>query len=601
MPVASDLFLFDEFRLDRRNGGLFRLDAAGNSVAVPIGSRALDVLTVLVGRAGELVSKDDIMSAVWPDVAIEEKNLTVQISALRRVLDAGRNGGSCIQTEAGRGYRFVAPVVLPEEAGRSFEPQVPDAGVGSGVSAPMPEKPARPPARFSVRLQWVAVPLALVTVAAGFLVAAASPSWWTHPQEAAAKTTPQIRPRPEAHSLQDRRMSVIVLPFENSSGDPAQDSVAAAITRDVTDGLAEDNDTPTIPAPTAAAYRGKPVDLKAIGRDHDVHFAILGNARREAGRLIVVATVFGTIDVGQVWAKRFDLPDNPEDWKTIIREIAANYYQAALNSETARTSREHPDDLDKRDLMFTVYSTPLSQVSNANITRQLDLIERALALDPDYVPALRERARKLAQMVTLGFSSDRDRDLAIAEASVERALVLRPDDFWTLREKAVVLFAQRNYNESAALLRRLIQRKPQAHRYVLLAYILTIQGHYQEALENFTTARRLAAGNETINSLDAGVAIGLLVNDRYAEAIEQARLALSEFPPDSGRDGEHPWLVLVAAETATGQEAQARADLKRFLATPRNLRSMTELQKIPLYGSNAKLLDLLRLAGMPVE
>lgn len=74
MPVANDLFLFGGFRLDRRNGGLFRQDDTGASIAVPIGSRALDVLTVLVGRPGELVSKDAIMNAVWPDVVIEEKN-----------------------------------------------------------------------------------------------------------------------------------------------------------------------------------------------------------------------------------------------------------------------------------------------------------------------------------------------------------------------------------------------------------------------------------------------------------------------------------------------------------------------------------------------
>ena len=122
MPVANDLFLFGGFRLDRRNGGLFRKDAAGGSVAVAVGSRALDVLTVLVGHPGELVSKDAIMNAVWPDVVIEEKNLTVQISALRRVLDDGRKDGSCIQTEAGRGYRFVAAVARPDEDGGTIVP-----------------------------------------------------------------------------------------------------------------------------------------------------------------------------------------------------------------------------------------------------------------------------------------------------------------------------------------------------------------------------------------------------------------------------------------------------------------------------------------------
>jgi adenylate cyclase len=439
------------------------------------------------------------------------------------------------------------------------------------------------------------------TGAGGLLVGAAGTAWWLSHHETAARIASQGRPRPAAYSPQDRRISVIVLPFENSSGDPAQDPIAAGITRDVTDVIAAYTDSPTVPAPTAATYRGKAIDLKAIGREHDVHFAIIGNARREAGHLIVAANVYGTADGGQVWAKRFDLPDNPDEWKIFVRDIGNNYFQAAVDSESARALREHPDDLDKRDLILAVSTTSMSQVSEANLLAQLALIERALALDPDYVAALRERARKLAQMVSNGFSSDPDRDLAIAAKSVERALVISPNDYMTLREKAVVLTAQRNYNEAAALLRRLIERLPQAFRHLQLANILMIQGHYSDALENFITARRMAVGSDAINTLDAGVAFGFLGNDRFSEAIEQARLAITEFPPVSGRDGEHAWLILIAAESSGGHEEEARADLNRFLATPRKLRSMTELEKLPLYASNSKLLEGLRRAGMPVE
>ena len=68
------------------------------------------MLGLLVERQGELISKDEIMQAVWPQTVVEENNLTVQISALRRILDRDRVDGSCIQTVPGRGYRFVAPV-----------------------------------------------------------------------------------------------------------------------------------------------------------------------------------------------------------------------------------------------------------------------------------------------------------------------------------------------------------------------------------------------------------------------------------------------------------------------------------------------------------
>jgi adenylate cyclase len=109
MLGPADTLHFESFRLDRT--GLFRLDQAGITTPVLLGSRALDLLGLLAGRCGELISKDEIMQAVWPRTVVEENNLTVQISALRRILDAGRpQGSSCIQNVPGRGYRFVAAV-----------------------------------------------------------------------------------------------------------------------------------------------------------------------------------------------------------------------------------------------------------------------------------------------------------------------------------------------------------------------------------------------------------------------------------------------------------------------------------------------------------
>ena len=76
-----------------------------------LGSRAFDILVVLVERAGELVSKNELRSLVWPGTFVEDGNLKVQVSALRRTLRDGEDGSRYITTVAGRGYRFVAPVV----------------------------------------------------------------------------------------------------------------------------------------------------------------------------------------------------------------------------------------------------------------------------------------------------------------------------------------------------------------------------------------------------------------------------------------------------------------------------------------------------------
>jgi pentatricopeptide repeat protein len=135
-PSAGDTCLFGEFRLDRRIGVLFRRDERGVFAPLVMGSRALEILGVLVERPGELVPRAEIISAVWPETAVEDSNLGVQIAALRRVLDAGRTEGSCIQTIRGRGYRFTAPVTrltaLPTGA----------AAVLAGSAPFLPDKPS---------------------------------------------------------------------------------------------------------------------------------------------------------------------------------------------------------------------------------------------------------------------------------------------------------------------------------------------------------------------------------------------------------------------------------------------------------------------------
>ncbi len=132
--AAGDVFLFDGFRLDRRGGGLFRRDERGDFVPIAIGSRALDVLGVLVERPGDLVSRDAIIAAVWPATVVEDANLNMQIAALRRVLDEGRAEGSCIQTVPGRGYRFVAPVTRSDPTPPYSPPHLPAMGAAGQLS-----------------------------------------------------------------------------------------------------------------------------------------------------------------------------------------------------------------------------------------------------------------------------------------------------------------------------------------------------------------------------------------------------------------------------------------------------------------------------------
>jgi DNA-binding winged helix-turn-helix (wHTH) protein len=100
--------------------GPFRLDTQAHlllrdSAPVALGRRAIALLRTLVERPGTLVSKDELLEAAWPGRAVEESNLPVQIAALRRVLGEVPGGDRWIETMAGRGYRFIGPVLTEAE------------------------------------------------------------------------------------------------------------------------------------------------------------------------------------------------------------------------------------------------------------------------------------------------------------------------------------------------------------------------------------------------------------------------------------------------------------------------------------------------------
>src|ERR1700730_10720110 len=88
---------------------------------VRLGTRAFDILTGLVERAGEVVGKDELMARAWPQTFVEEANLKIQVSALRRALGDGQGGNRYIVTVVGQGYNFVAPVRI-DEPSRTLPP-----------------------------------------------------------------------------------------------------------------------------------------------------------------------------------------------------------------------------------------------------------------------------------------------------------------------------------------------------------------------------------------------------------------------------------------------------------------------------------------------
>src|SRR6516165_6954088 len=228
---SLDRFIFEDLRFDRAGGCLFRTDGSGAAEPVALGSRALALLALLVERQGQLVSKDEIFATVWPGTVVEEGNLTVQISALRRILDRGRAQGSCIQTIPGRGYRFVPSVTRAEALIAASISATGNGGGGPIAAKAQPEPPSAvcssTDGSATVTAPTASLPrgrtVMAVIVGALCLVAVAAAVNW----RSLAPWEVRSAPRP----------SIIVLPFADLSGDADGRHLVDAVTSDLTTDL----------------------------------------------------------------------------------------------------------------------------------------------------------------------------------------------------------------------------------------------------------------------------------------------------------------------------------------------------------------------------
>lgn len=135
---SAETFVFGEFRLLAH-----RRELLLRGVPAQLGSRAFDHLLALVRRHGQLATKDELMAEVWPDTVVEDNNLKVQISEIRKVLREEPRCESWLLTVPGRGYRFVAPVEreVPTDASDD-EASVAQGGVEPAVPLALPDKPS---------------------------------------------------------------------------------------------------------------------------------------------------------------------------------------------------------------------------------------------------------------------------------------------------------------------------------------------------------------------------------------------------------------------------------------------------------------------------
>jgi TolB-like protein/DNA-binding winged helix-turn-helix (wHTH) protein/Flp pilus assembly protein TadD len=465
-PGRSDVFLFEDFRLDRH--GLFRRDERDVFVVAKIGSRALDVLRMLVEQAGELVSKEEIVAAVWPGTVVEDSNLTVQISALRRVLDHGPAPESCIQTVTGRGYRFVAPVMhqegadpthLPNGANSVGNTSIASEGSGGGRS----------------RRLWH---FGLVGVAALAVIASVAVLGWHH------LWFPGAGPP---------RLSIVVLPFANSN-DAEQEYFADAVTDDLTTDLSRIADSFVIARTTAFTYKGKAADVKQIGRDLGVRYVLEGSVRRLGDQVQVNVQVLDGQSGAHIWADRFDTDrrDLAEAQNEITARLAKTLNVELIRDVGRRIEQEHTANLDASELVMRARALLIQPYSKSLHRQALDLLERALALNPTSIDAKILTANILVGDIADGFSSSVEQDQERAEPLIHEALDRDPNRSWAHAVLGLLRRVQGRWAEAQTEFETAIERD-QNYAWAIrqLGQIVLIQGKPEAAIPYIERAIRL--------------------------------------------------------------------------------------------------------------
>ena len=596
--APAGMLLFEGFRLDRCRGCLLKQDEDGAWRSVALGSRALDVLAILADRQGALLSKDEIMAAAWPGTVVEDNNLAVQISALRRVLDRDRTEGSCIQTVPGRGYRFVAqvvrtnspapPVALPPSGNGVDEHIAADEQLQGrpGVSARPDESPAQASRRRPRGGMIAGVIGALLFVAAGL-------AGW-HLRSSGSDET---RPAP--------RLSVVVLPFADLSVARDQQYFADGVTEDLTTDLSRMAGTLVISADTALTYRNTPVDAKQIGRELGVRYVVEGSLERSGNRVRVNAQLIDAETDTHLWAERFDreITDLFELQSEITGRIAFTLNLELVAAEANRPV-EHPDALDYifRGREFFFGRPPTRE----NLQNAISLYEQALRLDPRSVEAKTFLAGALVNGVNFGFTPSPAVDLARAEKLIDEALAGGTRIPWAHYVKGTVLRNKARWDdavpefEAALALNRNMTGPLQG-----LGWCKLFSGSLDEVIPLAEKAIR-------IGPRDPGIGFRYLMIGEVHQMQARPDEAIVWFEKARGTIAAVPglWAHLASAHALRGDVADAAAELAeaRRLSPDDRYSSIARLRAAGVSGVpkmralfEATYFAGLRKAGMPEQ
>jgi adenylate cyclase len=410
-------------------------------------------------------------------------------------------------------------------------------------------------------------------------------------------------------------LSIVVLPFANLSGDPAQEYLVDALTDELTTSLARIPGNFVIARNTAMTFKGKPVDAKAIGKDLGVRYVLEGSVQPSGNQMRVNAQLIDAESGAHLWAEQFDTAraDLLQMQDEIVMHLARSMQLQLTEAEGTRLKRTPAANPNAEDLALQCVA---GLRKGGYIGKEADaaygLCEQALAIDPDNNLAAGFLNIKTWLPAALGLSADPKADFKRADEVVSRMLARDPNDHYALGSKGHILQNQAHYDEAIAEHERSLALDPsEADVVVGLAFDYLLLGQFEKSLELFDKTIRMSPLDPALFIWYGGKSSAYFGLKQYDQAIDWARRSIAINP--NFNPGAHA--SLIAALALNGREAEAREALQRYLALPSSAQLKTiaawrayyearvdEHHKHPgVLDSHDRAIEGLRKAGMSEE
>jgi TolB-like protein/Flp pilus assembly protein TadD len=440
----------------------------------------------------------------------------------------------------------------------------------------------------------------IAAFAATGTVLAGLAGYWTTYRTITREILAPVKPGPTAP-----RLSVVVLPFSNLTGDAAQDYLGDVITEELTTSLSRIPHSFVIARSTAFTYKGKAVDVRQIGRDLGVRYILEGSQEQGGNRVRVNAQLIDADTGAHLWADQFDA--DRTDLLDMQDRIATRLSRALqirlIEVDAARVARTHPGDADAEQLAMRCQAVLVgAHPGSVEAQGGYSLCERALERDERNVRALVSLSFKFTDRILSEQSPDRESDVRQASELVSRALATDPNDYGAHFAKAEILLGQQRFEEAIVEAERSLTLNPSfVNAYSALSVASSFLGRPQEALDYADKAMRLSPRDPNLYAfyLNKGFALSLL--DQDDQAIGWLRRAVAAAP-----QWPLPQVLLAAALSLTGHESEARDVLNRYLSlTWTRARTIAQFKEQmpsnnPLFlAFAARFVEGLRKAGMP--